>query len=445
MISFVGSSNVSNGLAQGTSAVVPKPGGVVNGDFLLAFVSIGNTAAITAPAGWVEVSLGTNTAPNLQNRIYSKVASGEPASWTWTFTSAAYVGICHATRGVSHVYAANQTDDSLSLLAHTTPVVAAPANGWLVSSWTGRNLLALGWSPPSLDLERQDVIGGLLILLNVNHAVDDTNGPVAAGSYSKTTNTLISIRALDALVALAPTLDPIVGTALDLKGLVSAPVVGLGVVGAPLDAKAVLAPGVLGLGVLGSALDGRASVASATASLGMVAAPIDLKALIVPPIVGPAGLVGTPLESVHLHTSGTLIPGEVFIGGTPMDLKSPVAQPVITPGNVNFGGVPLLLTASIPAPVLTPGEVTLFAEPIPAALAITEDGMIVLGYLISNEDPLTLKFDHPGFLLGLTIGSNVGPFIVPPPNTATTYLRFPNRPMGPVVYGTVEHGGVCCP
>lgn len=445
MITFVGSSNVSNGLAQGTSAVVPKPGGVINGDFLLAFVSIGNTAAITAPAGWVEVSLGTNTAPNLQNRIYFKVASGEPASWTWTFTSAAYVGICHATRGVSHVFAANQADDGLSLLAHTTPVVAAPANGWLVSSWTGRNLLALGWSPPSLDLERQDVIGGLLILLNVNHAVDDTNGPVAAGNYSKTTNTLISIRALDALLSLAPTLDPIVGTALDLKGLVSAPIMGLGVVGTPLDAKVVLAPGVLGLGVLGTALDGRASVVSATAGLGLVADPIDLKSLVASSVMGPVGLVGTPLEFVHLHTSGALIPGEVFVVGTPLDLKSTVAQPVIIPGNVNFGGVPLMLAASIPASVLTPGEVTLFAEPIPATLAITEDGMIVLGYLISNEDPLLVEFDHPGFLLGLTIGSSISLFAVPPPNTGTTYLRFPNRPMGPVVYGAVEHGGVCCP
>ena len=237
MITFVGSSNVSNGVAQGTSAVVPKPGSVVNGDFLLAFVSIGNTGTIGAPAGWTEVSLGTNTAPNLQNRIYFKVASGEPASWTWTFSSAAYVGICHATRGAGTVFAANQSDDGLSLLAHTTPVVAAPANAWLVSSWTGRNLLALGWSPPSGDVERQDVVGGLLILLNVNHAVDDTNGPVAAGNHSKTANTLIAVRSLNALVALAPVLDPV------MLGEVKSPLsFGTPGVGLDLGVPQVLAP-----------------------------------------------------------------------------------------------------------------------------------------------------------------------------------------------------------
>src|SRR5689334_18499080 len=99
-ISFVGSSNVSNGIAQGASAVVPKPAGTVDGDFILAFISVGNNNTITAPAGWTELSLTTNFAgATLQNRIYWKVASSEPASWTWTFTSSAYVGIAHTTRG----------------------------------------------------------------------------------------------------------------------------------------------------------------------------------------------------------------------------------------------------------------------------------------------------------------------------------------------------------
>ena len=210
MISFVGSSNVANGLAQGTSAIVPRPVGVLDGDRLLAFISIGHTGAITAPAGWSEVPLGVNTVgATLQNRIYTKVASSEPASWTWTFTSAAYVGIAHATRGVGGIFAAQQSDDGLALLGHTTPILPAPVNAWLVSSWTGRSLLALGWAPPAGDAERQDVIGGLLVLLNVNHAVDDTAGPVAAGNYSKTATTLLAVRALDALVVLAPTLDPV--------------------------------------------------------------------------------------------------------------------------------------------------------------------------------------------------------------------------------------------
>lgn len=205
----MGSSFVANGLAQGTSAVLPRPGGTVDGDRLLAFISIGNSGAITAPAGWVELPLTDVAFATLQSRIYTKVASGEPASWAWTFSSAAYVGIAHVTRGVGGIFAADQDDDGVSLLAHTTPNLPAPTGAWLVSSWTGRNLLALGWTPPAGDTERQDVIGGLLILLNVNHAVDDTNNPVAAGSYSKSALTLIAVRAFSGLVVLAPTLDPV--------------------------------------------------------------------------------------------------------------------------------------------------------------------------------------------------------------------------------------------
>jgi hypothetical protein len=404
-ISFVGSSNVSNGLAQGTSAVVPKPGGVVNGDFLLAFVSIGNTGAITAPAGWAEVPLGTNTAPNLQNRIYWKVASGEPASWTWTFSSAAYVGICHATRGVSHVFSGNQNDDGLSLLSHTTPVIAAPANAWLVSSWTARNLLALGWSPPAGDTERQDAIGGLLILLNVNHAVDDTNAPVAAGNYSKTANTLTSVRALDGIVALAPVLDPLTVVALDFKALVSAPTVGLGLVGAALDLSVLMALAVM----------------------------------------GPVGIVGAPVDSAFVAPTATLTPGEVFLDAVPFDGFYGFGADTLTPGLVTLGASPILLAADVAEPEIIPGEVTVFAEPIPTSFGFTGDEMIVLGYLISNETPLVTSFDHPGFLLGLQISSSLTPFLVPPINTVNTYLRFPNPPMGAVVYVIPEHGGVCCP
>ena len=208
-ISFVGSSFVANGLAAGTSATLPRPGGTADGDRLLAFISIGHNGAIGAPAGWTEVPLTDVAFGTLQSRIYTKVANAEPASWVWTFSSAAYVGIAHATRGVGGIFAADQDDDGISLLVHTTPTLPAPSGAWLVSSWTGRNLLALGWSPPAGDTERQDVVGGLLILLNVNHAVDDTNGPVAAGSYSKSAATLVAVRAFDALVVLAPTLDPV--------------------------------------------------------------------------------------------------------------------------------------------------------------------------------------------------------------------------------------------
>jgi len=204
-ISFVASSSVANGLAQGTSATVPKPAGVVNGDRLIVTITIGNNGAIVAPANWIELSLATNfVGTTLQKRIYTKVANAEPASWVWTFSSAAYTGIAHATRGVGQLAVAAQDADGLALFSHTTPSLTAVNPSWLVSSFAGRNLLALGWSPQAGDSEREDRIGGLLILLNVNAMIADSNGQVGAGTYSRTATTLISVQALDALIVLGP-------------------------------------------------------------------------------------------------------------------------------------------------------------------------------------------------------------------------------------------------
>lgn len=439
-ISYVGSSNVANGLAAGTSAVVPKPGGVVNGDFLLAFVSTGVTSAITAPPGWTEVPLGTNTAPNLQNRIYWKVASSEPASWTWTFASSAYVGICHATRGVSHVFAAQQADDGLSLLVHQTPTIAAPANAWIVSSWTGRNLLALGWAPPAGDVERQDVIGGLAVLLNVNHAVDDTNGPVAAGSYSKTALTLLGVRALDGIVALAPVMDNLVGT--PVLGVASVPTAAIGrflepqpinevtrvqqpfltqwqspvpmlgstsVVGATLGLELAL-PTVLGVG----------STAGAIIGLGVVIQPMPHPVWIDPP---------------------TLIPGELIVEISSLEECMCMSPPTLAPGNVNIVGMPLPTAGDAPEGTLTPGEVVLTAAPIQGSHSFSGSEQIVLGYLLSNENPISGKMLAPAGVFGLVIGAGPVPIEVPPANTVNGYEKFGPRQ---VVYAAGGQRPVCC-
>lgn len=439
-IVFLGSSNVSNGLAQGTSAVVPKPGGVVDGDFLLAFISLGNTGTVVAPAGWTEVVLAVNTAPNLQNRIYWRLASSEPATWTWTFPSAAYVGIVHATRGVSHVFAANQSDDGLSLLAHTTPVIAAPANAWLVSSWTGRNLLALGWAPPAGDTERQDVIGGLLILLNINHAVDDTSAPVVAGNYSKTTNTLLSVRALSGLVALAPTLSPLLPTALDLKAPIAQPVMSRTMLPTALDLKAPFATATLGVGVLPSALDLKAPVGAAVLNRAILADIIDLKSLVGDPIMGPAGLVWTPVNAVHLQVTAELIAGEVFLDAPPVVTFSDLASATITPGQVTIQGTPLPLIDGISEAEIIPGEVTLFPQSLNLSHLFSNAEQILLGDLISNESPIDTQALFGTTVFGLQIGSAVTPFVIPPINTVNGYEKFADAQIFPVY----PYGGVCC-
>lgn len=81
-VTFKAAASVINGTA-GTSVVVSKPTGAADGDFLLAFIAQAGTGSVTPPAGWALVgSLAASTTVTLA--VYSRRASGEPASWTWT-------------------------------------------------------------------------------------------------------------------------------------------------------------------------------------------------------------------------------------------------------------------------------------------------------------------------------------------------------------------------
>lgn len=67
----------NTGTASGGSIIIPVPTGTADGDLLFAFVSVG-TGVITPPAGWTAMfSVDTSMA-------YRRVASSEPASYTWT-------------------------------------------------------------------------------------------------------------------------------------------------------------------------------------------------------------------------------------------------------------------------------------------------------------------------------------------------------------------------
>jgi hypothetical protein len=74
-----------------TNITVTKPAGTVDGDMLIAFLSVGGAGIPTvgAPAGWTlhttytDITAGGFT---VRNFLYWKAASGEGANWQWTFT-----------------------------------------------------------------------------------------------------------------------------------------------------------------------------------------------------------------------------------------------------------------------------------------------------------------------------------------------------------------------
>lgn len=372
-ISHVGSSGTANGLAFGSSAVVTKPAGVVDGDLILVFVSVGNTAAITAPAGWVEQPLTVHTGTSIQCRLYKKTASGEPASWTWTFTSAAYVAICWAGRGVGGVYAAQQNFDGLSLLSHTTPTLAAPANAWLVDSWTGRNLLALGWSPPFGHTNRRDLVGGLAILLNVSHAVNDSGGPVAAGSHTRTAATLVSVQALNALVVLAPLLDVSV-TEIKCPVTFGAVSVELGVSTVPVKSPVSFPPITIQLTTDMVPIKAPVSFANLitelNALISVIKSPLSTGSISVE-----LGVSFVPII-IHIPTVELIIELGVTVGG--MTTPTPVA-----PGEVTQN----LILDSWPVADVMPG---LLLSPVPAVLTLDNwsapsmlpEFLVVLGQVV---------------------------------------------------------------
>lgn len=80
------SSNSTSITGATTVATVTKPTGTVDTDFLIAFQSIGSSgsqASLTGPAGWANTGFGGTDANTGVIQTWTKVASGEGASWDW--------------------------------------------------------------------------------------------------------------------------------------------------------------------------------------------------------------------------------------------------------------------------------------------------------------------------------------------------------------------------
>src|SRR6266851_1309347 len=74
----------SVGASGGTSAVVPKPAGTVNGDLIVVFGNVGGGVQLNAPDGtWTRVNGITSS-----YQAFWKLANGESASWTFTWDGA---------------------------------------------------------------------------------------------------------------------------------------------------------------------------------------------------------------------------------------------------------------------------------------------------------------------------------------------------------------------
>lgn len=78
----------SDSFNNGATATGTKPTGTADADWLLAWVVADGTSRISSvPSGWAQVVDASDSGPDGQTAIlYSKIASGEPASWDWGLT-----------------------------------------------------------------------------------------------------------------------------------------------------------------------------------------------------------------------------------------------------------------------------------------------------------------------------------------------------------------------
>ncbi|TFV68758.1 PKD domain-containing protein, partial [Blastococcus sp. CT_GayMR19] len=86
-----GASTSAAGTTAGTSVVVPKPAGVVDGDILIAQITADGAPSVSAaPAGWSTVVSPLAVGNSARVFAYYRViptASAEPASYTWRLSS----------------------------------------------------------------------------------------------------------------------------------------------------------------------------------------------------------------------------------------------------------------------------------------------------------------------------------------------------------------------
>lgn len=123
-IAFVGiETSVSS---SGTSRTTNVPAGVVDGDVMLAFVQINDAGmTINTEPGWTLVYLHTPLGITVTTALYIRVASSEPASYTWDGWSSSRNRVTHVA--YRNVDAANIIDVYATTPYGVTSTVVAPS------------------------------------------------------------------------------------------------------------------------------------------------------------------------------------------------------------------------------------------------------------------------------------------------------------------------------
>jgi len=141
------------------SLTVAKPTGTANGDVMWAWINLRwNSTVTTAPSGWTLIDSFQQTGGTQGGNwyLYRKVASGQGASYQWTFSQTQNHWACIVTtRGADTTTPLNAGGTINSTLASTTHAMTAitptVANTLLLAFYSGRHGSATpsAYTPPS--------------------------------------------------------------------------------------------------------------------------------------------------------------------------------------------------------------------------------------------------------------------------------------------------------
>lgn len=136
-VAFVNDADVTNATA-GTTVVVSRPASTANGHVLVAFIAMTNLATITPPAGWNLIG-SQDASTSTRIVAYWKLASGEPASWTWTLGSSqrnwGWVGAYSGVKTTAPIHDSQGTADTTAGTAFAlSPSVEITSGGAGVSA-----------------------------------------------------------------------------------------------------------------------------------------------------------------------------------------------------------------------------------------------------------------------------------------------------------------------
>jgi hypothetical protein len=161
------SSTDSTSSGAGLTLDIPAPSGLTDGDFMLWQVSSASTVGFTAPLGWSLVNTSTllgEGASGNKNVVYSKVASGESGTFTFTFGTSFTTASMAVIAWYSTTAAEIAVDDSAAALntpattAHIAPSVSTLESNAVLHCFYSMSNTAAG-TPDAGMTERWDKAG----------------------------------------------------------------------------------------------------------------------------------------------------------------------------------------------------------------------------------------------------------------------------------------------